>query len=763
LLHTEAAYVVSLVLHTLWGGLGAFWAARRLGISGGGSALAAFAWTTCGFFLIHLAHPWGYTTGCWMPWAWGLAWHILTRRGADCGAGPFLLCLILVLQVLPGHFQLAFVTQFGIALMLFWAALEMMARRRSLEARPGCPYASVGWRRIGGVALALAAVFPLAAIQLWPTFQLAQLAVGLRPSGYLSDFASPPFHLVNYVAPGLFHRSPLWRPLVWDPFHAMPEEHLPYIGLVPLGLACMTMARQWRRDGAVRFLTVLASVTLVMSLGPFAPGFRYLILVPGFSFFRAPARWSLATALALALLSGKGFDCWQEWAFPSRALRRFALVALFWAAAVVGLVELALASTAAPGWPAVARGFERAFSAMPWGDPGYRAVMDLARKPQVDPRLPVVLARSGKVFAEERGWIYTAELAETALVLAAIVVIAWMGNKGRLGSNSVKAALVILTFVDLWVLGQHRLLDAGPLRALTEQSPVLARLRAEPRGTRVANGRLRNLPMLEGLGPISAYRTLDLPAVSSLTAMAEGPLADPRFQSEVEAALRATGTNLRVFDPIESRVDQVLKRPAGSAADAIEDAALASWLFGASWDAGQSGWARKFVIWRAAEPAARAWLVGPGDVANPEVMDLWSGDPREILSVLETATPLEVDSPRPEEWNISVSAVGPAWVIISQLADPQWTARWFRDDHSWVADDEIIPTFQREGEPGGWQRVRVPGAGRWRLRLEYESRDLAFGTAVSTLAWGSWLVAAFRTGLRRREPEPYSGRDPTEA
>ena len=34
-LSTETAYVVSLVLHTLWGGLGAFWAARRLGISRG--------------------------------------------------------------------------------------------------------------------------------------------------------------------------------------------------------------------------------------------------------------------------------------------------------------------------------------------------------------------------------------------------------------------------------------------------------------------------------------------------------------------------------------------------------------------------------------------------------------------------------------------------------------------------------------------------------------------------------------------------------
>ena len=39
-LNTETAYVVSLVVHTLWGGLGAYWAARRLGTSRMGSALA---------------------------------------------------------------------------------------------------------------------------------------------------------------------------------------------------------------------------------------------------------------------------------------------------------------------------------------------------------------------------------------------------------------------------------------------------------------------------------------------------------------------------------------------------------------------------------------------------------------------------------------------------------------------------------------------------------------------------------------------------
>ena len=148
---------------------------------------------------------------------------------------------MLVLQLLPGHFQLAFMTQFGIILIVVWAAVERWGGRR-LGAPPtsSAPFVSAcaGRER---VALALAAVFPLAAVQLWPTARLAGLAAGQRDFEYLSGFASTPFHLVNFVAPGFFHRSPLWRPLVWDPFHTSPEELLPYIGLAPLFLAGMAV------------------------------------------------------------------------------------------------------------------------------------------------------------------------------------------------------------------------------------------------------------------------------------------------------------------------------------------------------------------------------------------------------------------------------------------------------------------------------------------------------------------------------------------
>jgi len=763
-LETETAYVVSLVLHTLWGGIGTYWAARRLGISGAGSALAGLSWSMCGFFLIHLAHPWGYTTGCWMPWALGLTWSILAPGSPIPRAAPLLLSLVLVLQVLPGHFQLAFQTQVLIALMVAWAIGEHgFSNRRDGRERPssGPGPASIG-RRTGCVVAAWVAVFPMAALQLVPTARLAKLAGDSRHFEYLSGFAVTPFHLVNLVAPGLFHRSTLWRPLVWDPFHTSPEECLTYVGLVPLFLACMTMVRESRRAASVRLLTLLAVVTLFLSLGPYVPGFRTLIRLPGFSFFRAPARWSLATALALALLAGKGFDRWPEWPRPGRALRRSAVLAVVWVLVTLGLIEAAILSTAKPGLPGVSRWFDSVFRALPWtddpsvrvADPRFGVVMARARLPY-DPHIPDDLRLSSvlqksvddQVFVDRRGRIYTRELWETVAVLAAIWALAGPRLAARTGT--IRAGLVVITFLDLWMLGRHRLIDVGPLRPLTSQSPVLARLARESRGTRTADP-LRNLPMRVGLDPISSYRTLNLPALDDLNRAAGlEPMSGPERASLAQAALRATGSSLRVFSPVESRINHSLKR-AEPAGEIIEDPNLAGWLYGASWTSELGPWVRKFTVWRAKEPPVRTWLLPLTEIENADLLDEWSGDPREILPLFERAEPLAALCSRPGEWTIWLDAVEPAWVIVSQLADPQWTARWIGQEGQGEHLVPILPSFRKPGEPGGWQRVQVPGEGLWMLRLEYEPNDVIEGVEISTIAWAAWLIAALRAVLRRR-------------
>ncbi len=80
-----------------------------------------------------------------------------------------------------------------------------------------------------------------------------------------------------------------------------------------------------------------------------------MIRLPGFSFFRSPARWSLATGLALGLLAAKGFDALRDWPRPGRWLAAFAVTSALATGLVVLVVELAVASTDRPGWPAVAQ------------------------------------------------------------------------------------------------------------------------------------------------------------------------------------------------------------------------------------------------------------------------------------------------------------------------------------------------------------------------------------------------------------------------
>jgi len=728
LLPLEWAYVASLVLHTLWGGLGASWMARRFGVGAIGSALAGFAFATSGFFVIHMPHPWGYTTGAWLPWAWGLTWSLLNDDGAGTPRRLFLLTLVLVLQVLPGHFQIAFMTQVGVLAMASWVLLERLRRAPRSEAIA----------RWGLAAMALAVVPPLAALQLWPTARLAWLASSQRDYEYLSGFATTPFHLVGLVAPNLFHGSPLWRPLVWDPFHTSPEECLVYVGLLPLFLAIMTVVREARRDSGVRCLAILAAISLILSLGPYVPGFRWLIELPGFSFFRAPARWGLPASLALAVLAGKGLDRWTEWRRPGRGLLILAGAAAVWTASTVGLVELALWSVSPAGSPAVANLYDRAFEMRPWDDD-----QDFRR----------VAALAGGSFARRRFEIYQTELGGSLLLLLAIAGAASLGGTARTRKFA-PAVFVLLTAADLMLLGGHRLVDVGPLKPLAEQSPVLARLAEAPRGTRTADP-LGNLLMSAGLAPVQAYRTLDLPALRSLAALARGPLDTGPSRSLALGAMRASGTDLRVVDPIEGArlpIRDLSDDPLVGDVETLSDPALARWIFGRDWNAEKQPWADEFRIIRLARPSPRAWFIPSDMAASSRALDDWNGDPRVVLDLLDRARPLAATQRSPVEWRVDLDEIDrPGWVVVSQLAEPLWLATITADGGQSPEIANIEPAFRVGDSRGAWQRVFIdrPTNGA-PLHLRYRADDVRIGLLVSGACWTAWALAILGVWRRRR-------------
>src|SRR5262249_21671825 len=162
---------------------------------------------------------------------------------------------------------------------------------------------------------------------------------------------------------------------------------------------------------------------------------------------------------------------------------------------------------------------------------------------------------------------------------------------------------------DLFILGQHRLVAVGPLRPLEEQSAVLAKLAQEPPGTRVVDT-FGNLSMLVGIEPISAYRTLDLPALEPLTMLAHESLCADPAHSAVRKAMRACGVGVRVLDPISTaREKQSRQSSATRDQPAIDDPVLAGWLYERDWLALQGAWASRFRVLHTEPAPSRAWFL----------------------------------------------------------------------------------------------------------------------------------------------------------
>ena len=731
LLPVETAYTVSLVFHTLLAAFGTAWAARRLGISAQGACLAGFTWIASGFFVIHLPHQWGYSTAAWTPWAWGFAWMVV--RGERPGRAALGLSAVLALQLLPGHFQIGFITQTTVV-----ALFAVGFASRAIEGKDVR-------QRLGFAMAALLAIFPMAAIQLAPTFQLARLAEGRRDWDYLAGFALTPIHWVHYLAPGLFRRSPLWRPLAWDSFHTSPEESLGYVGLIPLFLALSAIRQGWRRDPRVTALLVLTGLTLALGLGPYFPGSRLLFRLPGFSFFRAPARWSVASGLALALLAGVGLDFWSICERPRRRLIAFVAACSVCLILAVLVVEGAFQATEAGGSASLRSVYEKGFAALPWnGDPSFSARMAQTRAPWNDFRALTALARQGVAaptpadltLSRNRSSILVQELAPTLAILGFLLLIVPIARRRGLAAGG----LIVLTVVDLLILvRQQGPTDFGPIRPLAEQSPILAEMSSRSKGGRVVDGS-RNLPMIVGVAPVSGYRTLDLPVAPELTALTREPLGRSNVDPLILESWRATGVGLRVLDPFEVRgLRRNLANLKGvRVSPPLRDTALAGWIHGEAWVAANPTWGAEFVSIEPESPPAQAWFFAGArldELANTR-------EPLKVLASFRDAQPLVIDRESPESSRVDFPSERAGVVVLSRLYHPGWSARLRGQGGERTA--RMASVF------GGWQGVEVTEPGGVGLRLHYREPTLVPALAVSGLSWFVWMVLCVSERLRSR-------------
>ncbi len=661
-LDVPAAYRLSMWLHYLALAAATYFYARCLEVLPWGAAISALAFTFCGFQAIHSSHEPFYCLLPYLPLALGIAERYMASGRP---AWLVMLPLVLGLQWTLGHFQIQTWTGGLVALTGLW--------RAAVDRRP--------WGRAVAVLIAVPWGAALAAVQLGPSWQFAELVGQTRRAvSELLFYSYPPAHWFEPALPRLVRELRLGpEDPYWFGQQTTGFEAALYVGTIPLILAFVAIIA--RPAGRSTMLwRLLIPVSFLMATMPrwWPQGYLYLLAVPGLGYFRVPARYTLLTSLGAAILAGEGFD-----RSISRTRFRLGLAA--------ALTFAGCAAAAAAAWSM--RGdvhLRSAFGGIP------------------DGFLWALLAWS----------------------IALAVVLAW--RAGKIGCWAPIGAVAI----ELGILYYAGTTQWGWSIAIPAQSPVLAEL-ARRESVGLVGGELDNLPVRAGLATAFPYSGFAHP--------------DPN----------------KILVRIQERLFRSAPRPAPDPAEAamlkrwlrrcrvthLVDGRRATVAFGEELGRWRDPALDRIVYHAAGEPASRSWSVVRVDDPFPEVHvalrartspdratlveRLFASDDRDVAWFLaEDRVPGRPDahSVRLTSWDGTTAAVehdGPCDLVIARTFDPGWLAR--------VDDGPERPVLPVDG---GFQAVRLDGAGLHRVSLQYRTPRIVLWSAISIVAASLEIVAA---------------------
>jgi hypothetical protein len=302
----NTAYNVSHLLHYVLAFTFAWMYARKLDLSPFAALLAALVYTY-GWFPTRSCLEWAIVGGAYFPLAlWCVESFLQTRRWRY----PIGLSLALALQMLAGHFNLAFITQLVLAAYIplrLWLAKGDLPSQ-TVRVRGRCATIIVASMLVG---------FALAAVQLLPTWELklqsqrASVGTHFDPGyGHI-----PPLYWSQIVGPWLWASGDINLDQLLEKMKFLAissgtnkvEAHL-YFGMIPLAL--LIWALLGRAFGKSKFdrrlwvWVILALAASIYSTGWLLPLTRHF---PGFSFFMGPGRYGMVITLAVALIVGSVF------------------------------------------------------------------------------------------------------------------------------------------------------------------------------------------------------------------------------------------------------------------------------------------------------------------------------------------------------------------------------------------------------------------------------------------------------------------------
>ena len=281
LLPTPLAHRFTLIFHQALGLLGAIWWGRMLGISSmasvGMGLLFALSPPLNGDDVLLI------DTVTWIPLLLGLAERCVQRHTPRAA---LLMIPLAAMQWLAGFPQIALYTALATHVYLgvrICSEDEPWAQRGALLAAWSC-------------ATALAML--LAAPQLLPTYELSHYSIRAAgaPEALAGEKSLFPAAILTLVLPS-------WRTFFFNAGLGIGM----YIGILPAVLAATSIVTRPRRPWFYALLAMTAT-TLILALGQYNPLFPLLRRLPGFAYFRIPARYLYITQLGLITFAGCGWE-----------------------------------------------------------------------------------------------------------------------------------------------------------------------------------------------------------------------------------------------------------------------------------------------------------------------------------------------------------------------------------------------------------------------------------------------------------------------
>jgi hypothetical protein len=657
-LDVPTAYRLSMWLHHLAIAAATYFYARCIEIPPWGAAMTAVSFTFCGFQAIHSSHEPFYCLMPYLPLALGMAERFMA------GGRPVwlvMLPLVLGLQWTLGHFQIQTWTGGLVVLVGLWRAV--------VDRRP--------WSRALAIILAVVWGAAIAAVQLGPSWQFAQLVGQTRREFSEPIFESPPTIFYSYPPAHWF--EPALPRLIRD-LRLGPEgpywygqqtsgfEAVLYFGTIPLMLALIAIVT---RPGSRSTMPwrLLIPVSFAMATMPiwWPRGYLHVLTVPGLGYFRVPARYTLLISLAVAILAGEGFN-----RSISTVRYRLGLAAalLFGGCAVV----------AAALW-------------------SFRADVQLR-------------STTGGI---PDGFLW----ALLAWSIALIVVLVW--RSGKIGFWAPMGVVA----VELGILYYAGTTQWGRPIAIPEQSPVLTEL-AGRRPAGLIGGELANLPVRAGLPTAFPAMGFNRPYADRVLTMLEERLFRTPSPEQVDVpTLRRWFRRCRVTHLVDSHRGVLA---VGEELGRWRDPALDRIVHHEAGEPARRLWSivRVDDVFPEAIVAARA----RASLRRTAVIQrLLQSDDRDVAWFLaEDAIPGRPDAQhvRLASWDGTTATVehdGPCDLVIARTFDPGWLAR--------IDDGPERPVLSVNS---GFQAVRLDGDGIHRVSLHYRTPRIVLWSAISLVA-----------------------------